>query len=138
MKNFLHSARYKLGLFMADRYGQDELNRYLVGAALAMCLVSLFAFQAVLYPVSLVLLGCSVFRSLSKNSAARTRELRRFTGAKDALARNVRQRTRQFKERKTHSFYKCPNCHNLLRVPKVRGRISIDCPKCHASFERKR
>jgi hypothetical protein len=138
MRNLLHTLQYKLQLFLADRYGQDEMSKYLIAAALVLCLVSIFAWGAVLYPVSLVIFAYSIFRTLSKNEAARRRELQWFMRAKQSVARGVKNRLQQFRERKTHSYYKCPRCRNTLRVPKVRGRIEISCPKCHASFERGR
>jgi LSD1 subclass zinc finger protein len=130
--------QYKLQLFLADRHGQDDLGKYLVGAALALCLVSMFAARAILYPASLVIFAYAIFRALSKNEAARGRELRWFLRAKSSVAGGAKARLRQFRERGTHSYYKCPNCRNTLRVPKVRGRIEIRCPQCHTAFERKR
>ena len=35
---------------------------------------------------------------------------------------------------KTHKYYKCPTCKQVVRVPKGRGKIEINCPKCHTKF----
>lgn len=33
-----------------------------------------------------------------------------------------------------YSIINCPECDSRLRVPKNKGKISVKCPKCGASF----
>jgi transcription elongation factor Elf1 len=37
---------------------------------------------------------------------------------------------------KEHRYFKCPGCGQRLRVPRGKGRISINCRSCGAAFER--
>lgn len=40
-------------------------------------------------------------------------------------------------DKKTNKHFKCPNCKQVLRVPKGRGQITITCPKCAEKFDRR-
>ena len=34
-------------------------------------------------------------------------------------------------------YFDCPKCHQLVRVPRGKGKISITCPRCREKFIRK-
>jgi len=38
---------------------------------------------------------------------------------------------------KEHRYFKCPNCGQQLRVPRGKGKITINCRNCGVSFEEK-
>ena len=38
---------------------------------------------------------------------------------------------------KEHRYFKCPNCGQYLRVPRGKGRITVTCRGCGASFQEK-
>ena len=43
---------------------------------------------------------------------------------------------RMFSRRdKEHRYFKCPNCGQYLRVPRGKGKITVNCRNCGASFE---
>ena len=42
---------------------------------------------------------------------------------------------KMWKDRKTTAYLKCPNCGQMLSVPKGKGKIRVTCPKCHAKME---
>jgi ribosomal protein L37AE/L43A len=35
---------------------------------------------------------------------------------------------------KTHKYYRCTHCRQLIRVPRGKGKICISCPKCRTEF----
>lgn len=119
---------------MFGRYGVDQLNLFLIGAAVVLNLVSviLSRFGAVGALLSIVtsllsygLLIWNLFRSFSKNLEKRFWENRRFLTRKSRLLDSQNR------------YYRCPNCKQTVRVPKGRGKICIKCPKCSEKFIRK-
>ena len=113
--------------FMLGRYGSDKLNvALLVSGIVLMLLGSIlgkFTTWAGVFTLLsyLVLIWC-MFRMYSRNIDARRREnaafLNFFNHIKD----------------KEHRYYRCPKCHQTVRVPRGRGKINIRCPKCGEQF----
>ena len=115
--------------FMQGRHGTDKLNMWILGTGVVLCVLTL------LIPVPLVDLlltlasyGCMIwalFRMFSRNTYRRYQENRRFL----QLLGRVKDRQ--------HRYYKCPKCRQTVRVPKGKGKIAINCPKCKEKFIRK-
>ena len=96
--------------FMYGRYGNDQLNLFLIGLYLLLYLVFMFTRWDMLYFVSFVLLALTLFRLLSRNMERRRME---------------------------HVYFKCPSCGQQLRVPRGRGKITVTCRSCGANFQEK-
>lgn len=115
--------------FMSGRYGTDKLNMFILGAGVVICLLNLFIRFApvnLLFTVlSYVLMIWAIVRTFSRNTYKRYQENRKFLLFLDRL-----------KDRQ-HKHYHCPKCHQLVRVPKGKGKIAIKCPKCGERFVRK-
>lgn len=124
--------------FFAGRYGSDALNCVLLVLAVVVSLVNNILANVfldsriytgviyhVLWLVMMALLVLSLVRSFSRNIPARRRE----------NARLVQLWTR-LRDRKNR-YFRCPNCRQLVRVPRGRGKVSIRCPKCGEKFIRK-
>lgn len=115
--------------FRMGRYGTDKLNLLILGMGLAASIVSLFSrvpqLNLILTVVAYGLLFWAVFRALSRNTYKRYRENRRFL-----------MLINRFKDRE-HRYFDCPRCHQPVRVPRGKGKISITCPKCKEKFIRK-
>ncbi len=127
----------KVQRFMMGRYGFDELSKLSLLLTLALMVASMFARNRVVYAVSLVLLIYSYWRALSKNISKRQQENQRFLNIRyQSIARWDKWKSRR-EQKKIYRFYKCPQCGQMVRVPKGRGRICITCPKCQAEFIRK-
>lgn len=122
--------------FMAGRYGGDQLNLVLIGLYLvlyvAFLLTRLLAFEL----LGAVVLALSLFRSLSRNLERRRAENSRFL----QTVRPLWRKWTAFRARihdKEHRYFKCPNCGQLMRVPRGKGRITVHCRACGAAFEEK-
>lgn len=121
--------------FMYGRYGSDQLNMFVLCAAVVLSLSNTvlalifrgsYIYTAVLSPLfyvlTIVLLVLYFFRSLSRNIAKRQQENRRFSNF------FTRIKDRQ------HRYFRCPSCKQRVRVPKGKGKINIRCPKCGNRF----
>lgn len=128
-RGFFRRLGDRLRSFMAGRYGTDKLNMVILGVALAIVIVYSFIpsglVQLVLWALSYGLMIWAIFRSLSRNTYRRYEENRKFLRAVD-----------QVKDHQ-HRYYNCPRCHQRVRVPRGKGKISITCPKCREKFTRK-
>ena len=122
--------------FMYGRYGTDQLNLFLMGLYLLLYLAYLFTRLAPLYWVGAVLLAWSLFRLLSRNLAGRRAENAKFMQAAAPFWGWLRLR-RTIRKDKEHVYFKCPSCGQQLRVPRGKGRITVTCRGCGASFQEK-
>jgi ribosomal protein S27E len=122
--------------FMYGRYGHDQLNLFLLGLYLVLYLISALARITVLSWVSAVLLIFVLFRMLSRNFDRRHRENAQFMKLAGPVIQWFRlQRT--IRRDREHRYFKCPSCGQQLRVPRGKGKITVTCRGCGASFQEK-
>ena len=119
---------------MYGRYGNDQLNMVLVLLSLALYLVFAVTSWTVLYAVSFMLMAVALFRCLSRNYDRRRAENGKFLSLVQPVTRWYRLR-RTIRRDKDHCYFKCPNCGQQLRVPRGKGRITVTCRGCGASFQ---
>ncbi len=136
--------RQKLQNFMMGRYGMDQLNIFLTITALMLTVLAMVTGLSFLSTIGTVILVFSIFRSYSKNISARYQEnlkfmpyWRKISGCFFKIKHWFQQKQQQWKDRKTHCYFTCPNCHQTLRVPKGKGKIKISCPKCKTELIKK-
>ena len=128
--------RNALQRFMYGRYGNDQLNMVLVLLSLALYLVFAVTSWTFLYAVSFMLMAVALFRYLSRNYDRRRAENGKFLSLVQPVTRWYRLR-RTIRRDKDHCYFKCPNCGQQLRVPRGKGRITVTCRGCGASFQEK-
>lgn len=128
--------RNALMRFMYGRYGQDQLNLFLLVSYLVLYCIFLFTRFVPLYWVSLALLAWTLFRLLSRNAPRRRAENAKFLKLIGPLQRWFHLR-RTIHRDKEHCYFKCPHCGQQLRVPRGKGKITVTCRSCGASFEEK-
>ncbi len=126
--------RNALHRFMDGRYGNDQLNLSLIVFYLLLYLLFALTGFEPLYWACLVFVFVSLFRLLSRNIAARRRENAQFMRFAGPVLQWFRlQRT--IHRDKDHRYFKCPNCGQQLRVPRGKGKITVTCRSCGASFQ---
>ena len=122
---------------MIGRYGPDQLYFALFIIALIFGIAASVTGLVVLSAVSYAFLFLAVFRMLSKNIYKRRAENDKFIRYWWPVKMWFKGKLTRLKNMKTHKFFKCPSCHNVLRVPRRKGRVQITCPKCGQRFEKK-
>lgn len=127
----------KLSQFMYGRYGSDKFNIFLfifgilislIGQLLGFTPVILFSYVFYIY---------GIFRMFSRNTAARQKELLYFLKVWTPVEKWFKIRKMIWSDRKTYKYFKCPNCKQRLRAPRGRGKIQVNCQKCHKEFIKK-
>jgi uncharacterized paraquat-inducible protein A len=74
---------------------------------------------------------------LSRNTQKRIQENYAFYALRNRVMQRWNGWKQQFAQRKTHCFFRCPQCRQRVRVPRGRGKIAITCPRCHTEFIKK-
>lgn len=125
--------------FMQGRYGVDQFSKFTMGVALVAIVVSIFVKRgsllgAVLDIVGLLAIVYTYFRIFSRNIQKRYAENQKYLGMTGKLRLRMNKEKNLMEQRKTHHIYTCPGCSQKIRVPKGKGKIEIDCPKCHNKF----
>lgn len=124
--------------FMAGRNGNDQLNIFLLGLAVALAVISVFfrngSLGSLLSTATLVLLAYVYFRMLSRNVYKRREENGKFMRFRYDMEGKLRAARERWVQRKEYKFFNCPSCRTNLRVPRGKGRIKIVCRKCGTSF----
>lgn len=126
----------KIMRFMQGRYGNDQLNRFLMFVAMALLIISVFGLDF-LYFVALVIMVYAYFRMFSKQIYKRSAENQKYLQYEWKVKSRFQKKKREVQQSKTHHIYKCPNCKQKIRVPRGRGRIAITCRKCGHEFIKK-
>jgi hypothetical protein len=137
MKNFLQKLTGRMQQWMSGRYGCDELSAALSVVTLVGLVLSCIPRLRILIVPTMFFCIWSLFRCYSKNLEKRRAEREsylRFTGQ---VRSRLHVRQKAWKERKTHRYFRCKQCHTVLRVPKGKGKVKINCPKCHTELVKK-
>ena len=123
---------------MAGRNGNDQLNRTLMIASVAVLLLASIlrrtALGGVLYILLLAVLGLTYYRMLSRDLYRRRSENERYLRAVEKQRAKLRVLKERWKQRKSYKFFSCPSCKAVMRVPRGRGKIRIVCHKCGNTF----
>lgn len=127
---------------MYGRYGNDQLNVFIIAVSFVFGLVSMFVGGYVDFALMLaqfMFLTLWAMRAFSRNHYKRRREnavFMKYWVAVKKRCRTVSNFFSRLADRK-HKYFKCPLCKSRLRVPRGRGNITITCPRCKHRFDAK-
>ncbi len=136
MKTIIDKWRNGLYSFMRGRYGGDELNYTVYSFALFLFIINIFLRNVALTLIIDTIIIFCLYRSLSKKLWDRQKENIRFL----EMTKIYRVKAKVFYfnlKDKEYKYFVCPNCKQMVKVPKGRGKIEISCPKCKTHFDRK-
>jgi len=128
--------RQALARFMSGRYGMDQLNTFLMVLYLLLYVVFLFVRWFPLELLALVLLIITLIRMMSRKHDRRRAENAKFLQITRPMTRKLKNLRVRLKDRE-HRYFKCPGCGQQMRVPRGKGRITVHCRSCGATFEEK-
>lgn len=124
--------------YMVGRYGMDQLNRFLLYAALALVIVGIFVHVRVLSWITILLLIVIYCRAFSRSIYKRQRENMKYLEIKAKFAGKFAQGGATRADRRASKQGKrvliCPYCKEKLRVPVGAGEINVRCPHCKKEF----
>ena len=134
--------REKFMRFMQGRYGVDQFSRFLMGIALACIILAMFFSRvgmigSVLDTVGFAALIYTYFRIFSRNIQKRYEENQKYLARTAKIRMCLNKEMNLMKQRKTHHIYSCPECKQKIRIPRGKGKIEIQCPKCRTKFVKK-
>ena len=121
---------------MYGRYGGDQLSWFLLAVYVLLSLLSGLPHLGILSWAALAVLVWSFYRMFSRQYDRRRAENARFLSLAGPAIRWVKMRRTILRDRE-HRYFRCPNCGQYLRVPRGKGRITINCRSCGVSFEEK-
>lgn len=135
------------GMFYG-RNGSDHLSVFLVAIALVLAVAASVimkeAARAIVSAIAVILVALSLWRMLSKNTGKRRAENEKFLSffradpdKKRKKEEKERAKAERKESKKTHRYFRCPECKKELRVPKGKGKIKITCPHCGHQFIKK-
>ena len=127
LMNFLRKLMY-------GRYGSDHLSFFLLFLYVLLIFISALPHMAWVSWLALAVLLWNLFRMFSRRIDRRRAENARFLALFGPFIRWFKMR-RTIHRDKEHRYFKCPNCGQYLRVPRGKGKITVNCRNCGASFE---
>lgn len=128
--------------FMQGRHGVDDYAKFTMGVALVSIILAIFVRKgsflgALLDTIGLLAIIYTYYRILSKDLGKRYQENQKYLEKTSNLRTRFRKEKNMMEQRKTHHIYTCPGCGQKIRIPRGKGKIEIDCPKCHTKFVKK-
>jgi len=130
----MNSLRNKLQRFFYGRYGIDQMYYGLLGLYVILFLLQVLLDWEILHGFCGLVLVYALWRTLSKNHAARRRENQKFLKLWGPVKTELILLRDRFRDRKNARYRHCKHCHAILKLPNKRGNHTVICPKCHKRF----
>ncbi len=134
---FFQRAKEALRKLMAGRRGADELSLALMIAGVALSILTSVTRFFPLYLLGLVAYGLSIYRMFSRKIEKRYAENVKFLSLWRGWRANLSQFINRVKNMQKYKYFKCPECHARLRLPRKVGEVTVTCGKCHHAFRQK-
>lgn len=124
----------QLKRFMYGRYGFDRFSSAIILFTLFMALTASLTHSSLLLWLSYIPLIYAFFRILSKNTQKRAKENYIYCEIISKVKAEAKNAKLLLVGTKTHKYYRCKGCRQMLRIPRGKGKIRISCPKCKREF----
>lgn len=134
---FLQKARDGLRRFMTGRRGADELSLGLLIAGVVLSMLASVLRLGILSLLGMAAYILSLFRMFSRNVEKRYAENVKFLTLWRSCRSAVTQFVNRMKNMRKYKYFKCPQCHSRLRLPRKVGEVTVTCGKCRHAFKQK-
>lgn len=135
--SFFDKLKSGIQRMMAGRHGADEFSMALLIVGLALSIIGSFTRFALLALLSMALYIYAIFRMFSRNHQKRYAENQKYLSIVHGSSGSVRQFFVRLKNIRKYKYFKCPQCHARLRLPRKVGEVTVTCGKCHHAFKQK-
>lgn len=123
----------KMYNFFRERYGVDELYKFLFVLFIILWILNLIFSNPLIYLLLILTFMFMIYRVFSKKIYKRQAENNKYKEIKEKILGKIKIKEKKFKD-KTHIYRKCPNCKAEIRLPKKRGTHTCTCPRCRKDF----
>ena len=130
MMNFLNALKTRLQTLLKGRYGNDQLNLFILSITIFFGLLSTLFESMLLSLIATASIFLCYYRIFSKQLVKRTHENQKFLKYYLPVKTAFKKRFYHLKMQRTHKYLTCKGCGQKLRVPRGKGKICITCPKC--------
>lgn len=121
--------------FMKDRYGVDELYKFLLLICFVLLVINTFISNNIIRLFEVLLIVIIFYRYMSKNIKLRKKENDKYLEIKDKIIKLFDYNKKKYKDRNTHMYKKCPKCKQKIRLPLKKGKHTVKCPNCGNKFD---
>lgn len=121
--------------FMKDRYGVDELYKFLLLICFVLIVINTFISNNIIRLFEVLLIFIIFYRYMSKNIKLRKKENDKYLEIKDKIIKLFDYNKKKYKDRNTHMYKKCPKCKQKIRLPLKKGKHTVKCPNCGNRFD---
>ena len=121
--------------FMKDRYGVDDLYKFLLLICFILLVINTFISNNVIRLFEVLLIVIIFYRYMSKNIKLRKKENDKYLEIKDKIIKLFDYNKKKYKDRNTHMYKKCPKCKQKIRLPLKKGKHTVKCPNCGNRFD---
>ena len=135
--SFIDKLRAGLKRLIAGRHGADEFSLALLIAGIVISMLGSILRIGILSLLSTALYVYSIFRMFSRNHAKRYAENQKYLSVWRQSTSGIRQFFVRLKNARKYKYFKCPECHSRLRLPRKVGEVTVTCGKCHHAFKQK-
>ena len=135
--SFFDKLKAGIQRVMAGRHGADEFSLALLIAGLVLSILGSLTHLGLLALLSLALYIYSMFRMFSRDHAKRYAENQKYLSIVHGSSGSARQFFVRLRNIRKYKYFKCPECHARLRLPRKVGEVTVTCGKCHHAFKQK-
>lgn len=135
--SFLDKLRASMQRMMAGRHGADEFSLAMLICGLVLTMIGNFTGLGILSILSLALYILAIYRMFSKDHAKRYAENQKYLATWHKSTNSLRQFFVRCKNFRKYKYFKCPECHSRLRLPRKVGEVTVTCGKCKHAFKQK-